>query len=437
MKKTGLLKILVYFFCLSSVLPVTYTYADDLNSIEPQVAYSDSSTENGAFGYDVCVYDKTAAVLAMEVASNSGLASGGQISMFEYKNNTWRQTETLRPLEGDPNGGSIEKIDIHEKTLVAGAPFHNADGLNRSGAALIFNLKNGEWEQTAKLKAYDGSENSRFGQAVAICDGFIIVGSPWAPVDGGSAAGAVYIFSDDDSGSWLQHSKLVSDDLAAGDVFGYAVDIQGNTAVVGAYQKGSFKGAAYVFTYDGSQWIQSARLKDDHADAKYQGVSVAISDDEKTIALGSIFDGRRSGQTGAVIVYGLESATWVQKARLMAGDPEADDWLGLSVSVSGNNILAGAYQASESIENSGAAYLFEYDEAISDWHLSFVFQSKNPVGNEWFGRPVAYRENHILIGATKNSDMAESAGAAYFFSQPKADSSDDDTCFISISGSCQ
>ena len=163
---------------------------------------------------------------------------------------------------------------------------------------------------------------------------------------------------------------------------------------------------------------------------------MAISDDEEVIAIGTILDqGRFGPQTGAVIVFGLDGTNWVQKDLLMAGDLEADDWLGLFIAISGKNILAGAYQASESVEKAGAAYLFEYDEAVSSWQRSFVFEATTPVSNEWFGRPVAFQGNHILIGASKNSDMAEVAGAAYFFSLP--DSGDnDDTCFISSVMSC-
>ena len=430
MKKNAVLKMIVGVFCFSFFLFPTCLFAGDRDSAQERVVYSDSPIDNGAFGYDVSVYGKRAAVLSLDAASEFGVSSGGQISLFEYKNDIWDQTETLRPYEGDPNGGKVNTIDIYENAFVGGAPYANTDVISRSGVAFVYTNTNGAWEQTATLKASDGVTNSQFGKAVAICNGHIIVGSPTAPIDGGSGAGAAYIFSKDGMGAWHQSAKLTSDDLTEGDWFGHAVDIVGTTAVVGAYQKDSFKGAAYVFTYDGTQWVQSAKLIDDHADAKYQGVSVAISDDENIIALGSIFDGRRSGQTGAVIAFELDGTNWMQKARLMAGDPEADDWLGLSVSISDKNILAGAYQASESVERAGAAYLFEYDEAVSDWQQSFVFESNNPTSYEWFGRPVAYQGNHILMGATKNSDMAEMGGAAYFFSLPSS-TGNDDTCFIS------
>ena len=48
-----------------------------------------------------------------------------------------------------------------------------------------------------------------------------------------------------------------------GDVFGWSVSIDGDTAVIAAYgdnDNGSDSGSAYVFRFNGSQWTQEAKL---------------------------------------------------------------------------------------------------------------------------------------------------------------------------------
>ena len=62
--------------------------------------------------------------------------------------------------------------------------------------------------------------------------------------------GAAYVFVG--SGfSWNQQAKLIADDRASEDRFGYSVAVVGNRAVVGAYLADPFSisnaGAAYVF----------------------------------------------------------------------------------------------------------------------------------------------------------------------------------------------
>jgi hypothetical protein len=55
--------------------------------------------------------------------------------------------------------------------------------------------------------------------------------------------------------------KLVASDGMPGDEFGYSVSVSGNIAVIGAYhddELGVGAGAAYVFRFNGSAWIQEA-----------------------------------------------------------------------------------------------------------------------------------------------------------------------------------
>ncbi len=47
-------------------------------------------------------------------------------------------------------------------------------------------------------------------------------------------AGAAYVFVRSGS-TWTQQAKLTASDAAAGDQFGYSVSVSGDTAVVGAY----------------------------------------------------------------------------------------------------------------------------------------------------------------------------------------------------------
>eukprot|EP00483_Globobulimina_turgida_P010901 UN10922 len=61
----------------------------------------------------------------------------------------------------------------------------------------------------------------------------------------GSDSGAAYIFQKINT-SWIQTAKLVPDDGAAGDWFGYGVSIDNNTILVGSRMDDAIKGSAYI-----------------------------------------------------------------------------------------------------------------------------------------------------------------------------------------------
>ncbi len=99
--------------------------------------------------------------------------------------------------------------------------------------------------------------------------------------------------------------KLTASDGAAGDMFGVSVAISGDTAVVGAYHdddNGADSGSAYVFVRSGSGWTQQAKLTaSDGAAGDLFGVSVAISGD--TAVVGAFYDDDNGADSGSAYVY--------------------------------------------------------------------------------------------------------------------------------------
>ncbi|HPW75039.1 MAG TPA: hypothetical protein PLJ32_03600, partial [Kiritimatiellia bacterium] len=149
---------------------------------------------------------------------------------------------------------------------------------DNSGSAYVFTRDGTNWIQQAKLTASDGANYSYFGSAVALSDDTALVGAYMAV----NAAGSAYVFTRDGT-NWPQQAKLTAADGAAYDYFGRSVALSGGTALVGADgddDKGYDSGSAYVFTRDGTTWTQRAKLiADDGAKNDCFGWSVALSDD--------------------------------------------------------------------------------------------------------------------------------------------------------------
>jgi len=257
--------------------------------------------------------------------------------------------------------------------------------------------------------------------------------------DAGSASGAVYVFERDIGGSdnWGFVKKLTHSGAAAGDEFGFAVAISGNTVVVGAPSDdavGSEAGAAYVFLRDagGSEnWGQVKRLTAADAAAGDEfGFTVAISDD--TIAVGAPFTG---GNAGTAYVFERASGgaeNWGQAEWLKASDADAGDQFGSAVSISQNTILVGARFFTgrkevtpiptstnpfpEPIEidlnNAGAVYYFERDSQDAEaWNQVRKRTARNTLAGDQFGFAVAIRGNQAVVGSPYAGNFIH--GAAY------------------------
>jgi len=170
---------------------------------------------------------------------------------------------------------------------------------------------------------------------------------------GGSNAGAVYVFTRS-GGAWVEQAKLMASDAQASDQFGVSVSVSGDTAVIGADREatgGSNAGAVYVFTRSGGAWVEQAKLMASDAQANdVFGASVAVSGD--TAVIGAYFEDTGGSSAGAAYVFTRSGGAWVEQAKLMASDAQASDVFGASVAVSGDTAVIGA-------SNADAAYIFE------------------------------------------------------------------------------
>ena len=109
----------------------------------------------------------------------------------------------------------------------------------------------------------------------------------------------------------LLGNKLTASDGATNDWFGYSVSISsdGTTALIGAYyddDKGANSGSAYVFKYNGTAWIQQAKLTaSDGAASDYFGNSVSISSDGTTALIGAYADDDKGADSGSAYVFAV------------------------------------------------------------------------------------------------------------------------------------
>jgi len=269
-------------------------------------------------------------------------------------------------------------------------------------------LGDGDPIQVAKLLADDGTPADLFGYSVSLSGDLIVVGA----YGDATAAGSAYVFAWDGA-QWIQQAKLMADDGASYDFFGQATAIDGETVVIGAPSDddhGVQSGSAYVFARSGNDWVQQAKLVADDAseDAEFGG-SVAVEDD--TIIIGAEGDGGIGPEAGAAYVFTRIGSEWIQEAKLLTDDQLQYDHLGCSVDLCGEMAVIGARKAGN--PSYGAAYLFVRDGTT--WTQQAKLMADDPEELDWFGCCVAISGDTIIVGAYGDDDNGFNSGSAYAF----------------------
>jgi len=151
--------------------------------------------------------------------------------------------------------------------------------------------------------------------------------------------------------TWTEQWKLTASDAYAGDNLGSSVAIDGDTAVVGAYEEDpgggiAQAGSAYVFVRNGTTWSQQQKLcaADANAGDRF-GISVALSGDMAVIGAHESDPGGGIAQAGSAYVFVRDGTTWIQQEKLYADDANAGDRFGISVALRGDTVLVGAYES--------------------------------------------------------------------------------------------
>ena len=210
-----------------------------------------------------------------------------------------------------------------------------------------------------------------------------------------------------------QIAKLTASDGVAGDLFGHSVAVDGDTAVVGAYEDESEKGAAYVLAKDSSgAWSQVAKLTASDGEAGgIFGWSVAV--DWDTVVVGARYDDSAYVFTKP----GTGWATATETAKLTASDGDDFDEFGKSVAVDGDTAVAGA----PNNDGYGSAYVFikpaaGWDDATQTAKLTPGATDDGAAGLAGtFGAAVAVDGGTVVVGASAYSG---SQGRAYVFTKP-------------------
>jgi hypothetical protein len=240
-------------------------------------------------------------------ASGSGFAHGGSVAAAADI------VVVGRPFDGgsDSDGGAVDVFRrVATDATLDGVPW--------------------EWVFWCRLQPDVPMAGSRFGNSVAV-DGMRVVVGGWSDDRVDVNAGAAWVFDIPETAQdvVVSTAMLVPSEQIAGDYFGWDVDIDGDVIAVGSWgvdvtEEGDHAGAVWVFEKEGADFVVSQQLTADDAMAGDRFGS-AISIEGDTLLVGAPY---RSDESGSVYSFRKGQAGWIQVQRVDSPEGHANEHFG-------------------------------------------------------------------------------------------------------------
>jgi len=336
--------------------------------------------------------------------------NGAQGAAYFYAKGDSGWSELQRITADDPNVAefgfrTMLKDDIAIVTADMSGPSTG------QGAAYVFSPDGtGAWTQTQILSLADGTGFDNFGSAIALDGDRLVIGAHGVVIGDNFGQGAAYFFTRSASG-YAQAQEILADDGALNDNFGNSAAMVGDTLFIGANAAtvdGVFaQGAVYAYAFDGEQWQQVQKITEGSG-AQFDFFGISLAFDGTTLMVGATESG---GGPGSVYVFTNDGTSWVQQQRLTVDGINSGANFGNAIALHDGGALIGAdIQTVDGFTSRGAAYLFDFDG--TGWSLGHTFVSSDGTTDDFFGVAIGYDGTTALISTLHPNG---NQGAAYFY----------------------
>jgi hypothetical protein len=174
----------------------------------------------------------------------------GRAQGFSSSSGTWTSTGTIQP--NDLGSYDFFGIDVS----VDGTLSLIGSAKGSAGAAYIFNYGADGWTQQEKISPAGLNDGAGFGNTVSLSGTTAFIGAPGDDT-AAEGAGAVYIF-EPSGAAWVEIDRITASDAAPNRNFGRDIDLEGILLAVGSPAGPDAPGAAYLYEYSGSEWLEEA-----------------------------------------------------------------------------------------------------------------------------------------------------------------------------------
>jgi hypothetical protein len=412
----------------------------------------------------------------LTLSSNVTGQTVNQVDLYEYVD-VDKTEQKLMASDRQASDEYGTSVSLSGNYAIVGSRYEDTGGSN-AGAAYIYTRdpSTGIWGSEQKLTASDRQQDDYFGESVSISGDYAIIGA-YAEDTRGSNAGAAYIFKRDTvTGTWSEQQKLLASDGQQDDHYGRSVAIDGNYAIVGARNEDTGAGdagAAYIYSKLNTITSYTVRITSTQLGTSSTGTgNFDITPSDGAVTLRNWGDSPSAGDLGAPLwdnasgtslqvyadgtiilagetlttyIVGGSPATWYEcgsnlggtsyhvaitivsrttsdsefvwgsEQKIQTSDRQGSDHFGVSVSISGDYVIIGAYAEDTRGSNSGAAYIFKRDSSTGLWLEQQKLMASDGQQDDHYGHSVAIDGNYAIVGARYEDTGGGDAGAAYIY----------------------
>ncbi len=358
-----------------------------------------------SFGYSIAFSDGTLAV-------GAPYPDSGYVFVYKRFGKGWAIVSSLAPPDMPASADFGHALSMDGQRLLIGAPYDSTIAVDRGSAYLFaFDAATASWTFNHKFFAFESGDHDYFGYAVALQGNNAMIGA----YGRSSSQGAVDDFLLDDMGNWSEQSPLQAADGKSNDNFGSTLVLMGSTLAVGAPVHDSGAGAVYLFTGSAGRWSPIGTFTSPNS--AQRGTSLVTVDGEflagaPAASLDAEFRGR-------VDVFSNASGDWNYKQSVVASAND-NALFGYSVAVSADTAFVTAPSRKGTDGSSGAVEIYARD-ALGNWNW---LQALPNLGLS-VGQVLAIDDDTAVVGEP-DQDFGVNAqqGAAYVFVRTRTASGD-------------
>lgn len=313
-----------------------------------------------------------------------------------------------------PQGGAVDffgsAVAIKGDLALVGAPYVDLGGVD-SGMVYVYRRTSGVWNIEAQLFSQCASTGRRaFGRRIAFDGTHAMIGAVCPPVDSGGPTNdvGVQIATRQTNGTWTFGLDTYSSRMNAGG-WDNGMAIIGNPNTHGPLD-GIEAGFVRTSLFNGSNWVGNGPSDNGNNTPTAQGYGYSLGIDQGLLAIASyrpntpVIVRRRSGN-----IF-LPETSLVPNG-LGTSDPTQ------ATAVLGDRIAIGALVHTVSVNQQGAAFLFERRQGV--WQQTQRLLASNPQQQSYFASVMAFAPDATLfVGAPEESPLFPYEGALYVYAPP-------------------
>lgn len=178
----------------------------------------------------------------------------------------------------------------------------------------------------------------------------------------------------------------------------------------------SFTFLCFISFSINAQWSEIDKVSaSDGAASDFLGYSVSISGDY--ILVGAFEEDGSGIDQGAAYIYENDGAgNWTNERKIVPGDVADQDNFGIAVALSGDYAVIGSYKDDDGDTDTGSAYIYKNDGS-NNWNFVTKLNASDATAGDDFGQTVAIDGNYVVVGSRNNGGN----GAAYVFKNNGSD----------------